>query len=444
MKQKLLNLIYIFLKYCAKKYIKKHNPKVIGITGSVGKTSARMIIAQVLQQLDSGNIISTSPKNFNSQLWVVFSIFEITEYTPNIKSLGKNILEVMKKLIFSKKPYDILVLEYGIDAPGDMDYLTSIVTPDYGVFTKLDFVHAQFFKNKEEIWDEKRILLDRATKKVYLGNNDEYLKNIFDEFLQHKQFFPEIINPHYNKQENKPSPLAPLPKGEGKQSIKQDIFSEFSFEDKNIRANIFGQENLEYIALALQLALDMWIELSQENYEFSLENQAGRFNILEWIKGNILIDSTYNAAPASMIKMIQNTFALQKSLFRSYKVFLVLWDMRELWEISPTKHLELNDYIIEADGIYCIWEEIMPLHEAIWVQSFEWELGLFKKSNLAGVSLKKYLEKSEEKHVILFKWSQNTIFTEETLKWVLKNEEDNNKLVRQSEDWLKKKYKYFN
>jgi UDP-N-acetylmuramyl pentapeptide synthase len=43
------------------------------------------------------------------------------------------------------------VLEYGIDAPGDMDYLTSIVKPDYGIFTKLDFVHAQFFNNKEEI-----------------------------------------------------------------------------------------------------------------------------------------------------------------------------------------------------------------------------------------------------------------------------------------------------
>jgi UDP-N-acetylmuramyl pentapeptide synthase len=55
-----------------------------------------------------------------------------------------------------------------------------------------------------------------------------------------------------------------------------------------------------------------------------------------------------------MIKMIQNTFELQKSLFSDHKVFLVLGDMRELGEISPTKHLELNDYIIEANGIYCI------------------------------------------------------------------------------------------
>ena len=424
MKQKLLNLIYVFLKYCAKKYVKKHNPKIIWITGSVGKTSGRMIIAQVLKQVQNKKIISTSPKNFNSELGVVFSIFEITQYTPNIVSLWKNILQVLKKLIFNKKPYDILVLEYGIDAPGDMTYLTSIVKPDYGIFTKLDFVHAQFFDTKEQIWEEKRILLDASKEKIYLWNKDEYLQKIFNEYLQNKQFFPEVVNPHFHKENN-------------------IITSEFTFENKNIRANIFGQENLEYIALALQLSLDMWIELSQNNYEFTLVNQPGRFNILEGIKENILIDSTYNAAPASMIKMIQNTFELQKSLFPDYKVFLVLGDMRELWDISPTKHLELNDYIIEADGIYCIWEEIMPLHEAIWVQSFEWELGLFKKSNEAWISLKKYLESTEDKYVILFKWSQNTIFTEEALKQVLKNTEDKNNLVRQSEDWLLKKNKFF-
>jgi UDP-N-acetylmuramoyl-tripeptide--D-alanyl-D-alanine ligase len=151
MKQKLLNIIYRFLKICAQRYIKKHKPKVIGITGSVGKTSGRMIITQVLKQVQKSQRVSTSPKNFNSELGVIFSIFEITEYTPNIKSLVKNILMVLHKLFFSKKPYDILVLEYGIDAPGDMKYLTSIVTPDYGIFTKLDFVHAEYFDTKEEI-----------------------------------------------------------------------------------------------------------------------------------------------------------------------------------------------------------------------------------------------------------------------------------------------------
>lgn len=425
MKQKLLQIIYRFLKICAQKYVKKHNPKVIGITGSVGKTSARMIIAQVLKQVQNTQVVSTSPKNFNSELGIIFSIFEITDYSPSISSLAKNIWIILKKLFFSKKPYDILVLEYGIDAPGDMKYLTSVVQPDYGIFTKLDFVHAQFFNTKEEIWEEKRILLDTAKQKIYLWNFDEYLTKIFDEYLQNKQFFPQVENSHFSKKENK-------------------IFSEFIFENKTITANIFGQENLEYIALALQIAVDMWIELSQESYDFTLENQPGRFHILEWIKGNILIDSSYNAAPASMKKMIENTFALQKALFADYKVFLVLGDMRELWEISAAKHLELNDSVIFADGIYCIGKEIQPLYQALEVQQFDWEKNIFTKASIAGQQLKNFLESTDQKYVILFKWSQNTIFTEEALKEVLLNQNDVKNLVRQSSDWIEKKEKFFN
>lgn len=424
MKQKILHIIYRFLKFCAQKYIKKHNPKVIGITGSVGKTSARMIIAQVLKQVQWEKVVSTSPKNFNSELGIIFSIFEITQYSPSISSLWKNIWIILKKLFFSKKPYDILVLEYGIDAPGDMKYLTSVVTPDYWVFTKLDFVHAEFFDTKEEIWEEKRILLDTSKEKIYVWNFDEYLKKIFDEYLQKKQFFPHIENSDFSQKDGK-------------------IFSEFLFENKKIRANIFGQENLDYIALALQIARDMGIELLQDEYVFNLENQPGRFNILEWIKWNILIDSSYNAAPASMVKMIENTFALQKNLFSDYKVFLVLGDMRELWEISAGKHLQLNDSVIFADGIYCIGTEILPLYQAIEMQWFEWEKNIFTKANTAWESLKKFLENTDEKYVILFKWSQNTIFTEEVLKAVLENKDDEKNLVRQSQDWIEKKEKFF-
>lgn len=424
MKQKLLNIIYKFLKFCAKRYIKKHDPEIIGVTGSVGKTSARMIITQVLDQFLPEQRVSTSPKNFNSELGLVFSIFEITEYTPSIWSLLKNIWTILNKLIFGRSPYDILVLEYGIDTPGDMEYLTSIVTPDYGVFTKLDYVHCAFFDSKEHIGKEKKILLEKTKKKTYLGNNDEYLEGLFSELDWEKQMFPKIKDVYF------------------KEKLKE-LKSQFVFNDTKIESNILGVENLEYIALACQIFIDMWYELNLDTYHFQIQQQPGRFGILEWIKGNILIDSTYNAAPASMKKMVENTFDIRNEVFPDYKVFLVLWDMRELWETSPSKHLELNDTVIHADAIYCIWEEISPLHQALEVQSFEWEFEIFRKSKDAWITLKKYLESTNDKHIILFKWSQNTIFTEEALKEVLENKEDENKLVRQSTDWMKKKNKFF-
>ncbi|MCP4523600.1 MAG: hypothetical protein GY828_05285 [Candidatus Gracilibacteria bacterium] len=424
MKQKLLNIIYKFLKYCAKKYIEKHKPRVIGITGSVGKTSSRMIITQVLQQLLPEQRISTSPKNFNSELGIVFSIFEITDYTPSVQSLFKNTAKIIQKVLFGKEPYDMIVLEYGLDKPGDIAYLTSIVEPDFGIFTKLDMVHGEFFSDKEAIGREKRILLEKTKHKIYLGAGDLYLEKIFPELHGEKQFFPHVENIKFEK------------KGE-------IIHSLFEFGGKQINSNLFGKENLEYVALACQIFLDMGNDLHRDIYHFQLINQPGRFQLFSGIGESMLIDSTYNAAPASMKKMIENTFLLQKGIFSDYKVGLIIGDMRELGETSAGYHLGLNDDVIHADLVYCIGNEIDPLYQALEIQQFGGILKKFTNSQNAGQELKTYLESTDDKYLLLFKGSQNTIFTEEALKEVLKNPEDKKTLVRQTTDWLEKKEKFF-
>ncbi|NCO97971.1 hypothetical protein GW864_02225 [bacterium] len=68
MKNKLLNIYYHVLAFFARKYLKRHKPYIIGINGSVGKTSCRMIIAQTLKQFLNNKIIYTSSKNFNGEL----------------------------------------------------------------------------------------------------------------------------------------------------------------------------------------------------------------------------------------------------------------------------------------------------------------------------------------------------------------------------------------
>ena len=68
MKAKLLLGYYRVLGMLAHHYLKRHRPKVIGINGSVGKTSCRMIVYQTLQRFFPRLVISTSPKNFNGEL----------------------------------------------------------------------------------------------------------------------------------------------------------------------------------------------------------------------------------------------------------------------------------------------------------------------------------------------------------------------------------------
>ncbi len=76
-----------------------------------------MVLSQVLEQIQKKKKIYTSPKNFNSELGLIFSIFQIEEYNPSIKDLLKLSLRIFKTSLFGKKKYDILIAEYGIDAP---------------------------------------------------------------------------------------------------------------------------------------------------------------------------------------------------------------------------------------------------------------------------------------------------------------------------------------
>lgn len=84
MKQKLLKILQKFLAKRTKSYLKKTQPTVIGITGSVGKTTCRKIVTATLREFFPDKKIYTSAKNFNSELGLVFSVFQIEHYTPSI------------------------------------------------------------------------------------------------------------------------------------------------------------------------------------------------------------------------------------------------------------------------------------------------------------------------------------------------------------------------
>jgi UDP-N-acetylmuramyl pentapeptide synthase len=176
------------------------------------------------------------------------------------------------------------------------------------------------------------------------------------------------------------------------------------------------------------------IDFPQTNIYIPLQIQAWRFALFNWINNSVLIDSTYNAWPESMLKMIQNTIYLRDSLFKNYKILFVIWDMRELGIKSNQEHKRLYYYLRNFWEIISIWTKTK--------ENFWSHLSNFKYSKNAGKFLYNFLNNSKEKYIILFKWSQNTIFVEEALKEVLVSKNNFQKLVRQSEFWLKKKESY--
>ena len=176
MKSFLLFKYYQLLGRLARRYLAKRKPLIIGINGSVGKTSCRMIIDDILQA-NLGNQLSiyTSPKNFNGELGMSLSIFQIESRTPSVSGMITTLKIILNKLKSSAgKPYDILILEYGIDRPMEMEFLCSICKPHISVLTKLDAVHSLQFGTAEDIATEELKLQKNTLLKCYINTSDEH------------------------------------------------------------------------------------------------------------------------------------------------------------------------------------------------------------------------------------------------------------------------------
>lgn len=170
--------------------------------------------------------------------------------------------------------------------------------------------------------------------------------------------------------------------------------------------------------------------------------QPGRASIFAGKRDSILLDSTYNASPISVKRLIDTAIWMQKSLPEKRKLMLVLGDMRELGDLTEVEHRQLAGYVHQSADQALLLGTYMQKYLADELEKTGFAPALLKCFNSAerlGDWVNDFLQASEEKWIVLFKGSQNTIFLEEAVKKVLKNPEDSKYLTRQSSWWLEKK-----
>lgn len=443
MKSFLLFKYYQLLGRLARRYLVKRKPLIIGINGSVGKTSCRMIIDDVLQaNLWDQLSIYTSPKNFNGELWMSLSIFKIEERTPSMSGMIttlKNIISKFKSL--SPKPYDILILEYGIDRPREMEFLCSICKPHISVLTKLDAVHSLQFGTAEDIANEELKLQKNTLLKCYINNNDPHGMNLISS-LQTKIAIYNTQNTTklekgiiwateytiYNNDHTEPKLTAPI----CSQSTLHFGANEIIFS-----TDCIGQIHHDYVALAYDIT-----ETIRKQYNLpsltmkttlSLHLQAGRMSIFEGIHDSIIIDSTYNSSPLSVRKIIEESLIVKNQLFSDRPTLYILGEMRELWESETKHHLELADYIISklitGDKVILLGQAMLHTYEKLkWLP---FDITHFLDFHNVEVKAKELINHTPQPYFVIVKGSQNTIFLEEVVKSLLAHPEDENKLTRQ-------------
>lgn len=383
------------------RFINKKRPKIVVVTGSVGKTSTTQAIATVLSEKFK---VLTTRGNYNTEIGVVLTIFG-QEIVTNPLAWFWTSLKVLS-LSFRRPVHDVYVLELGTDHPGEIKNFRYL-NPDVAVVTAIAPEHMEYFKTIEAVASEELAVM--SFSKLILLNKTMVPRKFVDEENAKHSLSHQSIN-YYSREDVK----------------------KFS---SNLKVN--GDHSLDAVAAAAEVARNFGF--SESEVRDSVEKivpQPGRMNELDGVNDSILIDDTYNSSPDAAIAALDYLYSVAAK-----QRIALLGNMNELGDHSESAH--------RAIGKLCDPKKL-DFIVTLGVDSNRFLAAEAEKAGCKAIRCQSPVEAGEkikdilkENAVVLLKGSQNGVYAEEATKVLLANPEDAIKLVRQTGYWPKKKRAQF-
>ena len=331
------------LKVFAKATLRKYQPQIVIIVGSIGKTSTKEAIYTVLERKFK---VRRSIKNYNNEIGVPLTILGSPSGEKSFLRWLKIFFKAIFFNIFRNRNYpQILVLEMAADKPGDLKYLMNIISRKLLkviVLTGIAPVHLEFFGSMDNIFKEK------TTPFSYLEKNNFAIVNKDDcDFERVKEKI------HSNLLSYGLSQGSDL-KAQEIDYDRVGLKFEFKYKDKIISSRLEGaiaKHQLYALLGAVAVGISFNISLD-ESLEALKKYQIlpGRMRKLKGIKKTILIDDTYNSSPEAVKKTLQ---ALIDFPFGKRKI-AVLGDMLELGQGSEKFHRQVGGIVTKLGIDYLI------------------------------------------------------------------------------------------
>lgn len=332
-------IVQHLLKIIARAMIKKYQPEIIGITGSVGKTSTKEAIKAVLSEKFSA---LANIKNYNNEIGVPLSV--IGAESPGKSFLGwlKVFLKSIGLLLFNNPNYPrILILEMGADKIGDIEYLINFLPLKVAVVTAVSETHLEQFGSIERVAREKRLLVSRLSKdNVAILNFDDERVNLMREKTKAR-----VIT--YGFKEG-----ADIQASDEKASLLengeiQGINFKVSCQGKVVPMllpDVLGRHQI-YAPLAA-IAVGIIYELNLLDIAEALKkyrSPKGRMKLIKGIKETLIIDDTYNSSPLAAVAALETLGWIRSGR----KKIAVLADMLELGNYTEEGHFKVGKSISE-------------------------------------------------------------------------------------------------
>ena len=290
------------IKDMAEFYRKQLDIQVVGITGSVGKTSTKEVIASVLSE--KYRLLKTLG-NFNNELGLPLTVFRLRE------------------------EHQIAVLEMGISDFGEMHRLSKIARPDVCVITNIGQCHLEYLKDRDGVLRANSEIFDfmQPEGRIVLNGDDDKLSAVQEV---------KGVNPLFFGVESGREIYADEIEPRGLKGIRCRIHAGEESFGVQIPIPGFHMVLNALAATAVGISMGLTTEQVKSGIE-KLQSLGGRFHMIE--KGDMLIiDDCYNANPVSM----KASLDVLKDAER--RTVAVLGDMFELGENEASLHREVGVY----------------------------------------------------------------------------------------------------
>ncbi len=423
--KKLLKIVLAsFLSVTARLVLRRYKPKIVMITGSVGKTSTKDAVALVLGEC---YLVRKSEKSFNSEFGVPFTILNAHNPWGNPFSwlvIAKNALALL--LLPNHYP-NMLVLEVGADKPGDLRRILRIAKPDAVVVTHLPDVpvHVEAYASPGAVRDEEfspayalsseSPLIINADSPYALEMSERLdvqkvtygLHSSADYTLEKSDFFEQngvVIGL---------SVRVRTPEGSGNVVLQEAVGvpQALALVAAVATGSVFGIPLTEALA---QLA--------------SYDSPPGRCRVFAGRNGSVIIDDTYNSSPTALVEALSTLKAFPHAKRR----VAILGDMLELGRHSVMEHERLGELARRVANV------VIPVGIRSRAFMSATEVGedmlRFDDARSASSALKEFPQRGD---VILVKGSQS-IRMERIVEALLADPADAAKLCRQESEWRRR------
>ncbi|MBS4761670.1 UDP-N-acetylmuramoyl-tripeptide--D-alanyl-D-alanine ligase [Carnobacteriaceae bacterium zg-ZUI252] len=300
------------------------NVRVVGVTGSNGKTTTKDMIAAILSEKYT---VYKTQGNYNNDIGVPKTLLDMPENT------------------------QVAVVEMGMDGFNQINRLSHIAQPEISVITLIGDSHLEFLKTREGIAKAKlEILEGMPNESVLIVPQNEPLLN---------QTFDGVTVQTFGVSNESTLQLLDIQTSEQETTFKVQQFS-----DSQFTLPIIGAYNALNAGAALLVG--QYFGVAVNNMQEALATFVLTANRTQWIKGmngNDVLNDAYNASPTSMKAILKDFQAIDTTM----KKYAILGDMRELGENASALHESVAQAINldVLEHVYLYGKEMENLYTAL-------------------------------------------------------------------------------